>query len=84
LEFFNSILSHRGGLLRLKTPLYWYGWGWDGTPERVCLILDVVALRGPNDVAACGSPKLGASVLLLLDGQPQWVWLGEDKTVELL
>ena len=37
-----GLQSHRGGLLRIKSELYWYGGrGFDGSPGRVCLILDV-------------------------------------------
>ena len=34
--------AHRGGLVRIKTQLFWYGGrGWDRFPGRICLILDV-------------------------------------------
>jgi hypothetical protein len=36
-----QLQAHKGGLLRLKTQLYWYGrGGWDNNPGRVCLLLD--------------------------------------------
>ena len=40
-----GLQSHRGGLLRIKSELYWYGGrGFDGAPGRVCLILDAAAV----------------------------------------
>jgi hypothetical protein len=37
----DKLQAHRGGLLQLKTQLYWYGRvGWDNNPGRVCLLLD--------------------------------------------
>ena len=39
-----GLQSHRGGLLHIKSELYWYGGrGFDGAPGRVCLILDAAA-----------------------------------------
>jgi hypothetical protein len=39
--FFETLKNSIGGLLRLKTQLYWYGGrGWDGSLGRACLILD--------------------------------------------
>ena len=41
MTFLEGLQSHRGGLLRLKSALFWYdGRGWDGAPGRVCLLLD--------------------------------------------
>ena len=39
MTFLEALQSHRGGLVRIKTQLYWYGGrGWDGVhdawPER--------------------------------------------------
>jgi len=37
--------SHKGGLLRIKSRLFWYdGRGWDKNPGRICLILDAAVL----------------------------------------
>ena len=40
----DKLQAHRGGLLQLKTQLYWYGrGGWDNNPGRICLLLDTSA-----------------------------------------
>jgi len=78
--------SHRGGLVRLPTELFWYGGrGWDGTPGRLCLLLDAAAFDAPAvaTAAAAAAKAADADALLLIDGQPQWVRVVE-KDVELL
>jgi len=82
-----ALKAHRGGLVLLKTELWWYGGrGWDGITGRVCLLLDAVAehhvTRAATTAAAgdCGA-RIGA--LLLVDGQPHWVWIAQAD-VELL
>jgi len=48
MTFLQQLQTHKGGLLRLKTQLYWYsGRGYDKNPGRVCLVLDIAAARGP-------------------------------------
>ena len=52
--FLRRLRSHIGGLIRLKTGLFWYdGSGYDNTPERVCLLLETVSagVEGPRTVA---------------------------------
>ena len=62
-----QLQAHKGGLIQLKTQLYWYdGRGWDGDPARVCLILDT------------------AAAFLLIDGQPQWIWVAEEDIALLV
>jgi hypothetical protein len=40
----DKLQAHKGGLLQLKTQLYWYGrGGWDNNPGRICLLLDTAA-----------------------------------------
>ena len=73
MTFLEQLQSHKGGLLRLKTELYWYGGrGYDRSPDRICLILDA-ARRTTADYAT----------LLLIDGSPHWVWVAAED-VELL
>lgn len=89
--FLEQLQSHRGGLIRLK-ELYWYtGRGWDESPGRICLILDVggapPGFRVPVRVAAATSTipdlrELG-DALLLIDGCPHWVRVVHED-VELL
>ena len=56
MTFRKELRAHRGGLLRLKTALYWYGGrGWDERLDRVCLLLDAKTCYGVRAyVDACG------------------------------
>jgi len=84
---------HVGGLVHLKSELWWYGGrGWDGITGRVCLLLnaapaaDVSPPVRPGATAAgvaTGAAEASAIALLLLDGCPCWVWVGPDD-LELL
>ena len=86
-----TLRAHTGGLIRLKEELYWRGGaGWDGTPGRVCLVLD--AARGHVHHAAATARGALASdtttaaatiVLLLIEGAPHWVWVARAD-VEIL
>ena len=85
-----QLQSHAGGLVKIKTQLYWYGGrGPDGNSGQVCLVLDAAPLdrtltRGIDArvrFAACATSRTTA--FLLIDGTPYWVWISED-TVELL
>ena len=81
-----QLQSHAGGLVKIKTQLFWYGGrGWDGTPDRICLILDTAA--APSDAASRSAASIGggaaAAALLLIDGAPHWVWVAQED-VELL
>jgi len=85
-----KLQAHRGGLVRLPTPLYWYGrGGWDSTPGRLCLLLDTADGAFPSAAAfdaATGvtvAAQRTACVHLLIDGQPRWVRVSEGD-VELL
>jgi len=85
MDFLQELGSHRGGLIRLKSELFWYdGRGWDGIRGRVCLLMDArdAALR---DHASTASVALGAATaaFLLVDGEPHWVWVA-PADVELL
>jgi len=81
-----KLQAHRGGLVRLPTPLFWRGGrGWDSTPERLCLLLDAVPITadvarradglGEAFIAAAAEQARIASsaALLLIDGHPRWV-----------
>jgi len=77
MAFLDDLQSHCGGLVRLPTPLFWYGGrGWDDTPGRLCLLLDAAA-------AAAAAPTVAAAALLLIDGHPRWVRVTEGD-VEFL
>ena len=85
MTFLEQLQSHKGGLLRLKTELYWYGGrGYDGNPGRVCLILDTAAIRrSAAPSAAARGTTADYATLLLIDGSPHWVWVAEED-VELI
>jgi hypothetical protein len=96
MTFLQQIQAHKGGLICLKTQLYWYGGrGYDNTPGRICLVLDIAATRSAARTDAATTPVSAlkrifyaaetrtASAHLLIDGVPQWIWLA-DENVELL
>ena len=82
-----QLQAHKGGLIQLKTQIYWYkGRGYDGTPGRICLILDATAsaasaaaagLRAAATPRHVGPVRAAAGAFLLIDGQPQWIWVAE-------
>ena len=94
-----QLQAHAGGLVKIKTQLFWYGGrGWDGTPDRICLILDTAA--APSDAASRSAASIAArsaasrsaasigggaaaAALLLIDGAPHWVWVAQED-VEIL
>ena len=88
MTFLEKLQSHRDGLIKLKTELYWYGGrGYDGSPDRICLILDAadadsaeVPWKAPSTP---GAKATMPAALLLIDGSPQWVWVAEAD-VEIL
>ena len=89
----DRLQAHKGGLVRIKSELYWYdGRGWDGVPGRIGLVLDarpagaVSTTTAAISHAAVGVDPATATVavaLLLVDGAPHWVWATEAD-VELL
>ncbi len=94
MTFLEALQSHKGGLIRLKWGLYWYGGrGWDGVHDRICLLMDS-ALSPPFVNAATSTAAASAAaeahadaeaagILLLIDGRPHWVWVAQED-VELL
>ena len=86
MTFLERLKSHKGGLIKLKTELFWYGGrGWDKSPGRICLLLAAVDARYYLEAASAASKYAtwctGAArnnvVLLLVDGSPHWVLLAE-------
>jgi len=85
MTFLEQLQTHKGGLIQLKSQLYWYGGrGYDGNPGRVCLILDAVADSPiPAAVTTSVRSKTPTAAFLLVDGSPHWVWVAKED-VELL
>jgi hypothetical protein len=89
MTFLEQLQAHKGGLVQLKTELYWYAQGrYDGNPGRVCLILDAADAATARRTAAVSAAAVvavdgDAAALLLVDGSPQWIWIAEED-VELL
>jgi hypothetical protein len=91
MTFLEELTAHKGGLIRLKTELWWYGGrGRDGIRGRVCLLMDAaptgaLAWSAANTTpdGAWFAPEVAAGILLLIDGRPHWVWVSADN-LELL
>jgi hypothetical protein len=87
MTFLEELTAHKGGLILLKTELYWYdGRGWDGITGRVCLLMDAddrLASRAAVTATAATAATATATALLLIDGRPHWVWVSRAD-VELL
>jgi len=89
MTFLESLQAHKGGLICLKTQLFWYGGrGWDNAPGRICLLLDATA-AGREAAMTAGTAGTAATTAvvavahLLIDGQPAWIWVAEQD-IELL
>lgn len=97
MTLFERLQAHKGGLVHLKSQLYWYyDRGWDGVPGRLCLLLDAGAepraLRHLEAVVEAATTRARpatllygdrTAALLLIDGQPHWVWMVAED-IELL
>ena len=91
MTLFDKLKAHIGGLVLLKTELYWYNEGkWDKEHKRICLLVDareqishdlLVAAAAPLIPIAPLGPRV--AVLLFIDNIPKWVWV-YSSTVELL
>ena len=91
MTFIEQLKAHIGGLIRIKTQLYWYKEGkWAEASERVYLLLDaliddgdgpiVEAATDPDDpVPLRPTDPEPASVLLSIDGAPKWIWAYESS-----
>jgi hypothetical protein len=95
MTFIKQLKDHIGGLVRIKTALFWYDTrSHDGIEGRVCLLLDATTQhRDPSAVAPgslCATTDTVNSraenlayALFLIDGSPKWI-LTSKKDVELL
>jgi len=86
MTFVESLRSHRGSLIRLKTELFWYNNAeWDGTLFRTCLLLDVPTHQGDAARTSTARGRLlsaatgtTAGACLLIEEVPQLIWLVEE------
>jgi len=87
MTFLQQLQAHKGGLIHLKTQLYWAWSRGDNNPGRICLILDAArksAVEGAADGAhRSATPADYVAAHLLIDGQSAWIWVTEQD-VELL
>lgn len=86
MTFLERLQAHEGGLLRIRSELFWYDRGvWDNNPGRVCLILDAARREvvGAVAVEVARVRPAPAAAHLLIDGSPQWVWV-VDADVEMI
>jgi len=93
MTFLQQLQAHKGGLLRLKTQLYWYDGVRNEIVGRVCLLLDAATAADALAAAARTATAAGtaaahvrsstAAALLLIDGSLQWIWITEAD-VDLL
>jgi len=81
MTFLQRLQAHKGGLIRLKTGLYWYDGVRNEIVDRICLLLDATTVAAAaTTVAAPAFPandRWRAAALLLIDGSPQWIWIIE-------
>lgn len=93
MDFLQALKAHKGRLILIKSNLFWHGGrGWDNSLGRIYLVLDASAAAEGIDAlggialfarVAPSTPPVAAAVLLLIDGAPHWVWVGQAD-VELI
>jgi hypothetical protein len=100
MTFFETLKANCGELIKLKNQLFWYKkGGWDGTYNRICLIVDVINAMDdagrdidlPDNVvvqAYSGRPGgrhdiFEVALCLIIDELPKWIWV-DKRHVELL
>ena len=85
MTFFGNLKAHEGGLIRIKTELYWRGPGiWDGVPERLCVLLGVgtsISYSACPGSASDATDRRGNDCYLhlLIDGRPAWIGLNKQS-----
>jgi len=76
--------AHKGGLIQLKTALYWYGSYRQTSPGEVCLLLDAGGMERTVATAAYAAPAAyPTSILILIEEKPQWI-LVVEADVEMI
>ena len=85
--FIETLRSHRGGLVRLLSDLFWYSTAcFDQRQDRICLILDAndrsnvtPSAESVNYCTNGGDECAGLHVLI--DGKPAWIWITKVDVV---
>lgn len=87
MTFLDKLKEHIGGLIRIKTELYWFNPRSpgdppkaDGTPGRVFLLLDARREISHAFIDACPAEgdrprSQSASILVFFDGMFRWIWV---------
>ena len=82
MELSETLQSHRGGLLLLKTDLFWIDTeSWDKKPGRICLILDTLCEERKN---VHGSEVIACSILTAGYQSPSTRRVGGRNTITQL
>ena len=85
--FLNRMERHIGGLIEIKTELYWYGArAWDKSPGRICLLLEATTgytIESSRFAAHTANTSESIAALLLIDGSPRWVWMAKEDVETL-
>ncbi len=85
MNFACQLRTHQGGLILLKSEVYFYDGGWDGRFNRICLLLrsasEAKCVVGRSaSVVPWGDACV---VYVLVDSTPMYIWVHDDD-VELL
>ena len=95
MTFLDELQAHIDDLIRIKTELFWYNPHRpgeapkaDGTPGRVCLLLDARREISHAFIDACPaegdrSRSQSASILVFFDGMSRWIWVW-DEVLEII
>ena len=79
MTFFGKLKDHEGGLIRIKTKLYWIvPERWVDDQEKICLLLSVGTAKSYHIVATDGRDK-DCYLHLLIDGRPAWIGLNKQS-----
>lgn len=82
-----TLQAHKGGLLHIKSQLFWYGdIGYDNFVGRVCLLLDATTSPASPTCLADAATTTAFTTMavrsvaahLLIDGASRWVWMDEN------
>jgi len=89
MTLFEELQAQIGSLIHVKTQLFFEKTvGWDGIPERFCVLLDVAKPEWPPRKVYAEGPSItwvradrndSIDVQLLLDGTPQWIALNKEN-----